>query len=294
MFRKETASDRIYLTLVYTLCGLFLLIVAYPLWFVISSSISSPEEVMAGSIRVLPRGFSLEGYSLVFQNEDLIRGFRNTLLYTFLGTSINIVMTTLLAYPLSRKEMPGRRFVMLFVAFTMFFNGGLIPTYLQVEALGLVDTIWAMVIPTAISTFNMIIMRTYFMQSIPEELQESAFLDGCGYAGFLWHICLPLAKPVLAVLVLYYGVGHWNAYFNALIYLRSNSLISLQLALRQVLLANQISMGGADSAGFGERAMIGVTVKYAVIVVSSLPVLILYSMVQKFLVKGVILGALKG
>lgn len=286
-------QDKIFLPAVYLLTFLILLLVGYPLLYVLSASISTPEATAAGRVFLWPVGLSFEGYKLVFENGEIVTGFRNTLLYTSAGTFINIAMTTLLAYPLSRKMLPGRNIITFFIAFTMFFNGGLIPTYLLVERLGMVDTIWAMLIPNAISTFNMIIMRTYFQSSIPDELQESAYLDGSNNLRFLWSIVLPLSKPILAVLVLYYGVGHWNAYFNALIYLRSNKLISLQLVLRNILLANQISTGGTDSAGFGERAMVGVTVKYAVIVVSSIPVLILYPFIQKYFIKGIMVGAIK-
>ena len=181
---------------------------------------------------------------------------------------------------------------MFLVTFTMFFNGGLIPTFLVVQNLKMVDTMWAMIVPSAISTINLIIMRTYFENSIPEELGESASLDGCNNFQFLLKIVLPLSAPILAVLVLYYAIGHWNQYFNALIYLRSTKLISLQLALRNILLANQIT--GGDASGFSEMAKVGMTVKYAVIVVSSIPVVIMYPFIQKYFVKGVMIGAIKG
>lgn len=291
---KETRGDKIFLSGIYLLCVLILFAVAYPLIFVLSSSFSSGDAVMSGRVYLFPVELSFEGYELVFENKDILVGFKNTILYTLLGTSINILLTTLIAFPLSRKKLPGRNALMFLVTFTMFFSGGLIPTFLVVEKLKMVDSIWAMVIPTAISTFNMIIMRTYFQNSIPEELGESAYLDGCNNFRFLLSIVLPLSAPIIAVLMLYYAVDHWNQYFNALIYLRSNSRISLQLALRNVLLANQISTGGSDSSGFGERAMIGLTVKYAVIVVSSIPVIIMYPFIQKYFVKGVMVGAIKG
>ena len=289
---------------------------------------------MLGKVTFLPVEFSVEGYKLVLQESALIRGFRNSHIYTSFGTTINIIMTTLLAFPLSRRRLSGRNILTFLIVFTMFFYGGLIPTFLIVNRLGMVDTIWAMVIPNAISTFNLIIMRTYFQNSIPDELYESAALDGCGYFLYLLRIVLPLSKPIIAVLVLYYAVGHWNSYFNALIYLRSSNLISLQLALRNVLLANQVATSGGGE-GFGEVAKIGLTVKYAVIVVSSIPViirgccktsvfatvsldlpekvgfrllfpevvakltefcnnLILYPFIQKYFIKGVMIGALKG
>jgi len=290
---RDSAGDRLFVIVLSVISLLILVVVVYPLLFVLSSSLSSGDAVMFGKVTFLPVGFSAEGYKLVFQEASLIRGFRNSVLYTGLGTLINIIMTTLLAFPLSRRRMPGHNTIMFLVVFTMFFSGGLIPTFLIVNRLGMVDTIWAMVIPSAISTFNLIIMRTYFQNSIPEELYESASLDGCGYFRYLIRIVLPLSKPILAVLVLYYAVGHWNSYFDALIYLRSSRLISLQLALRNILLANQVT-SNSGGEGFGEVAKIGLTVKYAVIVVSSIPVIILYPFIQKYFIKGVMIGALKG
>jgi len=291
---RESLSDRFFVVLVYIAISIIFLAVLYPLIYVLSASASSPDAVAAGRVLLLPVELSGEAYRLVFEDRNILLGFRNSLIYTLIGTIINMLFTTLLAFPLSRKELPGRNVITFFITFTMFFSGGLIPKYLIVEKMGMVDTLWAMVIPNAISTFNMIIMRTYFQSSIPEELQESAYLDGCNNFRFLWSIVLPLSTPILAVLVLYYGVAHWNSYFNALIYLRSSRLINIQLVLRNILMANQISTGGTDAAAFGERAMIGVTVKYAAIVVSSVPVLVLYPFIQKYFVKGIMVGALKG
>jgi ABC-type glycerol-3-phosphate transport system permease component len=274
-----------------SITALILVLVMYPLIYVLSSSFSNGEAVMAGRVYLWPVDLSLDGYKMVFNDDSVSTGFKNSLVYMAVGTCINMTMTTLLAFPLSRRRLPGRNLVMFMIAFTMFFSGGLIPTFLIVEKLGMVDTLWAMVVPNAVSTFNLIIMRTYFQNSLPEELFESAALDGCGNFRFLLRIALPLSTPILAVLVLYYAVAHWNSYFNALIYLRSSSNISLQLALRNILLANQLS-GGGDS--FGEMVKIGITVKYAVIVVSSLPVVILYPFIQKYFIKGIMVGAIKG
>ncbi|EMS69204.1 carbohydrate ABC transporter permease [Ruminiclostridium cellobioparum] len=290
----DTSGDKVFLAGVMVVSTLILCIVIYPLLYVLSASFSSGDAVMNGRVYLFPVEPSVEGYKMVFEDQNILTGFKNSLIYTFLGTMINMVMTTLIAFPLSRKKLPGRQAIMFIVTFTMFFSGGLIPTFLVVEKLKMVDTVWAMVVPTAISTFNLIIMKTYFENSIPEELGESAALDGCNNFRFLLSIVLPLSKPILAVLVLYYAVGHWNQYFNALIYLRSNERISLQLALRNILLANQISSGGSDSGGFGEVAKVGLTVKYAVIIVSSIPVMILYPFIQKYFVKGVMIGAIKG
>jgi ABC-type glycerol-3-phosphate transport system permease component len=288
---RDSSGDRVFVGVVTFVTALILLFVAYPLVYVLSSSFSNGEAVMAGRVYLWPVDLSLDGYKMVFNDNSVSTGFRNSLVYMAVGTCINMVMTTLLAFPLSRRKLPGRNLIMFTVAFTMFFSGGLIPTFLIVEKLGMVDTLWAMVVPNAISTFNLIIMRTYFQNSLPEELFESAALDGCGNFRFLLRIALPLSTPILAVLVLYYAVAHWNSYFNALIYLRSSSNISLQLALRNILLANQLS-GGGDS--FGEMVKIGITVKYAVIVVSSMPVIILYPFIQKYFIKGIMVGAIKG
>jgi len=290
----DTMGDKVFLAGVVVICFLILCIVIYPLIYVLSASFSSGDAVMAGKVYFLPVELSFEGYKMVFQDQNIITGFKNSTIYTFLGTAINMVMTILIAFPLSRRKLPGRKLIMFVVTFTMFFSGGLIPTFLVVERLKMVDTIWAMVIPTAISTFNLILMKTYFENSIPEEMGESAAIDGCNNFHFLIFIVLPLSAPIIAVLVLYYSIGHWNQYFNALIYLRSNGKISLQLALRNILLANQMTSGGSDSGGFGEMAKIGLTVKYAVIVVSSIPVAILYPFIQKYFVKGVMIGAIKG
>lgn len=287
----ETRGDKAFLITMYTLAGLIGLAALYPLLYVLSASLSSSEAVAAGQVYFLPVGLSLEGYRLTFQEKDILTGFQNSVMYTGVGTLVNMILTILLAFPLSRKQLPGRSLITFFVALTMYFSGGLIPTFLMVSNMGMVDTVWGLIMPGAISTINMIIMRTYFQSSIPDELQESAALDGCNYTRFLISIVLPLSAPILAVVSLYYGVGHWNGYFNALIYLRSSSKISLQLALRNILLANQISSG--DSS-YAERAMIGVTVKYCAIVISCIPMMIVYPFVQRFFIKGVMVGAIKG
>jgi ABC-type glycerol-3-phosphate transport system permease component len=288
---QESAGDRVFLWIITVSITLIFLAVLYPLVYVLSASFSSGEAVMNSRVVLWPVDISLDGYRMVFDDSSILRGFRNSIMYMAAGTMVNMVMTTLLAFPLSRKKLPGRNAVMFFVAFTMFFSGGLIPTFLVVDRLGLVDTFWVMVIPNAISTFNLIIMRTYFQNSLPEELFESAALDGCGNFHFLLRIALPLSKPILAVLVLYYAVGHWNSYFNALIYLRSSERISLQLALRNILLANQMA---TSSEGATDLARLGLTIKYAVIVISSLPMVVLYPFIQKYFIKGIMVGAIKG
>ncbi|MGP4039599.1 carbohydrate ABC transporter permease [Gracilibacillus sp. D59] len=292
---SKISDGKIFDIVVILISAVILVIVLYPLLFVLSASFSDPAKVMNGEMWLFPVDFNLDAYAEIFKNSEIWIGYRNTIIYTTLGTIINIGLTTLAAYPLSRRDLPGRNLMMFLITFTMFFHGGLIPTYLIVQNLGMIDTIWAMVIPNAIATYNLIVMRTYFQTSIPWELQEAAMIDGCSNIKLLFKIILPLSKPIIAVLVLFYAVAHWNAFFNALIYLRDDALYPLQLILRQILLVNQL--GGTDSAGqFGmdEKILLGQSVKYALVVVASVPVLIMYPFVQKHFVKGVMIGSIKG
>lgn len=291
--KLRSRDDKIFDAVVYSITALLLIMVGYPLLFVISASFSNPIDVVAGRVWLLPQGFTLEPYKLVFQNEKIWNGYANTLFYTAAGTLINLTMTVLAAYPLSRRDLPGQQFLMFFVTFTMFFSGGLIPTYLLVRDLGMINTVWAMLIPGAIATYNLIVMRSFFQSSIPYELQESAWMDGCTFFRMLWSVILPLSKPILAVMLLFYAVGHWNAYFNALIYLKDRSLFPLQLILREILILNQDDMTGGD-IGMTERVMMAESIKYSVIIVSSIPVLLLYPFIQRYFVKGVMIGSIKG
>jgi len=243
----------------------------------------------------------VEAYKKVFSHKDIMMGYKNTIIYTMIGTAINLIMTILAAYPLSRKDFYGRGWITAIFAFTMFFSGGLIPTYLVVKNLGMIDTIWALIIPTAVSTYNIVIMRTYFSTSIPYELQEAALIDGCSNTKILLKIMLPLATPIIAVMVLFYAVGHWNAYFNAIIYLTDRNKFPLQLILREILIQNQTEKllqssgaAGVDIESVARQQMLAESLKYAVIVVASVPMLILYPILQKYFVKGIMLGALKG
>jgi len=273
---------------------LILCLVLYPLLFVVSASFSDPVNVIEGRVWLLPQGLTLEPYKLVFENESIWSGFRNTLLYTSVGTFVNVFLTIIAAYPLSRRDLPGKNMFMFIITFTMFFNGGLIPTYLLVKDMGMINTVWAMIVPTAIAAYNLIIMRTYFQTSIPYEIQESAWIDGCSNVRLLFSIIIPLSKPIIAVIVLFYAVGHWNAYFNALIYLRDSSLFPLQLILREILILNQSEDMGMGQIGMSDRVMLSESIKYSVIIVSSLPVLLIYPFIQKYFVKGVMIGSIKG
>ena len=290
---KKT-DERLFQAVIYGISFLILLIVLYPLVFVLSASFSNPNFVIEGQVWLLPKGFNLNAYRQVFMDQMILTGYKNTILYTVVGTVVNLFLTVLLAFPLSRKDLPGRNLVVFFVTFTMFFHGGLIPTYILIKNLKLIDSFWVMVFPTAISTYNMIVMRTYFQNSIPFELMESAFIDGCNNFRLLWSIVLPLSKPILAVIGLFYAVGHWNAFFNAMIYFNDERKYPLQLILRNILLQNQFEEMGTDVFDLQDRVLLAESIKYAVIVVSSLPVLLLYPFIQRYFVKGVMIGALKG
>ena len=288
---RENRQDRIFLGIVLAVSVLILIIELYPLIFVVSASFSDSDAISLGQVYLWPVRPNLKGYQTLMNDKSILLGFKNSVMYLLAGTSINMFLTTLLAYPLSRREMPGRNIITFFVAMTMYISGGLIPTFLLTSSLGMVDTLWGVIMPNAIATTNMIIMRTYFTSSIPESLYEAATLDGCNYTRYLLRIVLPLSKPILAVISLYYAVGHWNNYFDALIYLRSTSKQTLQLVLRNILLANQVNAG---DGGYSEAAKLGVTIKYSVIVFSCIPMMIAYPFVQKFFVKGVMIGAIKG
>ncbi|QCJ45553.1 carbohydrate ABC transporter permease (plasmid) [Bacillus sp. S3] len=291
---KETKSDRIFTIVNYSVLSLLLVVFLYPLIYILSASFSSTEAVLSGKVWLWPVDFSLEGYKAVFSYKLIWTGYANSIFYTVVGTLINIGMTILAAYPLSRDEFFGRKFFMLLFLFTMIFSGGIIPNYLLIKELGMLDTRWAMIIPGAMSVFNVIITRTYFKSTIPKELQEAAKIDGCSDFRFLRSIVLPLSGPIIAVMTLFYAVGHWNSFFNALIYLRDQDLFPLQLILNSILVQNQVDpqMLG-DMERMAAKAGLSELLKYSLIVVASVPVLIIYPFVQKHFVKGVMIGSLK-
>lgn len=294
MKMKQTVSDRVFSIFLGIISIIMILLVAYPLYFVIIASVSQPEAVLTGKVHMLPVGFNLDSYKMVLEEQKIWVGYRNTIFYAVFGTCINLIMTTLAAYPLSRKDMPFRRVLTFLITFTMMFGGGMIPTYLVVRSLKMTDTIWAMMIPNAIATYNLLVMKNYFQSSIPYELQEAAAIDGCSDFRLLMGIILPLSTPIIAVTALFYAVGHWNAFFNAIIYLRKQSLYPLQIILREILLQNNLEILSGDTVGMYEKIMKGETMKYSVIMVSSLPVLLMYPFVQKYFVKGIMVGAIKG
>ena len=272
---------------------LFLLVTLYPFWYVVIVSLSDGKAVLSGQVSLWPVNITLDTYRVVLRDSSIITGFKNTVIYTTLGTFINLVCTSLCAYPLSRPDLLGKKQVMGMIVFTMFFSGGMIPTYLVMNQMKLIDTIWAMVLPGAISTYNMIVMRTFFM-GIPESLHESACLDGANDWQVLVRIVLPLSMPIMATMLLFYAVGHWNSYMNALLYLNSKSLFPLQSILRNMVVDGQLSEAQTQVGGGSSFTVIETTMKYATIVVSTLPILLIYPFVQKYFVKGVMIGSIKG
>ncbi len=292
---RLSGGDRIFQTIVVIYLSLAMLIVLYPLIYVVACSFSSSLAVVSGRVFLWPVDFTLDGYNAFFKHSLLMSGFGNAFFYTIFGTVINLAMTVVAGYVISRKDMYGRGVLTFLFTFTMLFSGGLIPTYLVNQSLGLVNTRWAVMIPNAIGVWNLILCRTYFQNSIPDELAEAAEIDGSSDTGFFLKIALPLSGPIIAVLTLFYAVGHWNAYFDALIYLRDQELWPLQIILRNILLQSEIAAEMLTDVAALERAQgMRDLIKFSVIVVSSAPMLAIYPFVQKYFVRGIMVGALKG
>lgn len=294
-FRYMSLGDKIFTVTVYVLLSIIGIIILYPLIYVVSASFSDPQAVISGEVILFPVRPTLKGYQAVFQNGKIITGFLNSLFYLVVGTIINLVMTMLCAYPLSRKEFKARGFISLFFVFTMYFSGGMVPSYILVNKLGMINTRWAMLIPMAMSTYNMIICRTYIVNSIPDELYEASQIDGCTPFKYMMRIVVPLSKPILAVLTLYYGVSRWNDYFNAMLYLYKDDLQPLTIVMKEILIMSQVDMTKvSDASAVAKLQGMSELLKYSTIVVACVPVMLLYSMIQKHLVKGVMIGAVKG
>lgn len=292
---NQSWMDRIFIMLVYGFLIFVVLLVLYPLYFVLIASFSNPQLVLNGDIWIWPKDLSWRGYEKLFQNKEIMQGYGNTILYTVSGTALNVALTVAAAFPLSRRNLLGRHWISGFMVFTMFFSGGLIPTYLLMKQLGLLNSYWIMVLPGAVSVWNIMLMRTFFQNGLPFELQEAAAIDGCSNLRILWRIVLPLSAPILAVMVLFYSVGHWNAYFNALIYLSDRDKYPLQLILREILVQGETKDMVDVSEGSLSNSILDVeSIKYAIVIVANLPILILYPFLQKYFNKGVMVGALKG
>ncbi|NHN35611.1 carbohydrate ABC transporter permease [Paenibacillus agricola] len=291
----QSNHEKIFDGLVNAILVLICILVLYPLLFILVASVSSPEAVMRGEVWLWPKNVTWIGYLRIFQNNELLTGYVNTIMYTVLGTAINLIMSVAAAYPLSRKDFYGRNVIAAMMVFTMFFSGGMIPTYLLVKNLGMLNSMWALIIPGAVSVYNILIMRTFFANGIPYEMQEAASIDGCSNMTTLMRIVLPLSMPIIAVMILFYSVGHWNAYFSALIYLTDRDQYPLQLFLREILIQGQMQeMLGVGDDTQGQIVLEGEAIKYAVVIVANLPVLLLYPFLQKYFTKGVMIGAVKG
>lgn len=277
---------------------LILIVVLYPLIYIVSASVSEPKDVALGNVIFFPIGFTLEGYQNILKFGDIWLGYRNTIFYTVVGTLMNLAVTLPAAFALSRKDLVGNKFFTFMFALTMFFSGGMIPTYLVYKQLNMINTIWCMLIPGLIIMWNTVVCRTYFQTSIPYELQEASKIDGCGDIVLFVRIILPLSAPIIGVMTMYYAVGHWNSYFNAMIYLSRHELYPLQLFLRNILLLDTTAaMLGADAEQQREMlrlAQLKESMKFGIIVLSSLPMLIMYPFFQKYFVKGTMVGAIKG
>lgn len=294
-FRYMSMPDKIFTIFNYTILTLVLIVIAYPLIFVVSASFSDPQAVIRGDVLLLPVNPTLRGYEAVFKNGKILTGFMNSVFYLVVGTCLNLVMTMLCAYPLSRKEFKARGFISLFFVFTMYFSGGMVPTYILVNKLGLLNTRLAMIIPTAMSTYNMIICRTYIVNSIPDELYEASQMDGCTPFKYMMRVIVPLSKPILAVLTLYYGVAKWNDYFNAMLFLYKDELQPLTIIMKEILIMGKVDMTQVtDASAVSKLQGMSELLKYSTMVVATLPVLMLYPLIQKHLVKGVMIGAVKG
>lgn len=299
---KMGMGDRIFVIFNYTFVIIATLIVLYPLIYIISASISDPAAVNAGEMWLLPKGFTLEGYQKIFNNQDIWMGYKNTIIYTLLSVAVNLIVTLPCAYALSRPELFGKNFFVKFIMITMFVSGGMIPTYLLVKSLGMINTMWALIIPSAASVYNIVVTRSFFQSNIPRELEEAAIVDGCNDFRIFFQIVLPLSAPIIAVMALFVGVARWNGFYDALIYLSDRSKYPLQMILRELLIlqdlsSNQAASGEAQQstleALYRKQQLVAI-IKYGVMIVSTLPVIIVYPFLQRYFVKGVMVGSLKG
>ncbi len=295
-------SDKTFTVVNYTMLAILTLIILYPLYFTVIASISEPYEVVSGNVVLWPKGFTLESYAQIFHNEEIWTGFRNSTLYTVFGTMMSLILTIPAAYALSKKNLWGRGIITTYFVIIMYFSGGLLPTYLVVRDLGLLNQPYTLVIIGSFSVYNMVVARTYYQSSIPESLYEAAEIDGCSGFGQFFRIAIPLSKPIIAVIALYYAVGRWNDFYNSLVYITNSDYYSLQQILRNILLESQNAlsaingdtMSSEEMAYFMRRAYLAEAMKYAIIFVSSLPMLLIYPLVQKHFVKGVMVGSVKG
>ncbi|MEK3884031.1 carbohydrate ABC transporter permease [Paenibacillus sp. PL2-23] len=294
-FARKSKGDVVFDAINYTLLTIGMLLILYPLYFVLIASFSDPNMIYSGEIWLVPKGLTLDGYARIFADSSIWIGYGNSMLYAIVGTAISVTITLMAAYPLARKDLVGRNAFMWFFMFTMFFGGGLIPTYLLIKDLNMINTIWALVVPGAAGVFNIIIVRTFFQSTIPDEMREAAFIDGCSNTRFFLGMVLPLSKPIIAVMVLYHVVGFWNGFFDAMIYLNEEAKYPLQLVLRNILVQNQVNSSMMiDVESYAAKLRVTELIKYGVIIIASLPLLVLYPFLQRYFVKGVMIGSIKG
>lgn len=291
--KKFLSQDKIVNVLFYVIAILMIIAVVYPLWFVVIASFSNPADVANGEVWLWPKKWDLSGYKELFNQPQLWKSYGNTIIYTLVGTLIGLIVNVPAGYAMSRKDLKGKKWINLFYLIPMFVNGGLIPTYFVVKSFGLLDSFWVMVLPFSVSTYNIIVVRTFFKESLPETLWEAAQLDGCGTFRYFIQFAVPLSKAILAVVGLWTAVGLWNSWFNALIYIQNEDLVPLQLLLRRILISNQSLLGAATGTMAQELRQLSDMMKYASIVVSTLPIMCLYPFLQKYFNQGVMIGAVK-
>jgi len=290
---KTSNKDKVFQFILYFISGIMLLVVIYPLFFVIIASFSDPSAVAGGDVWLLPKGFTLDGYKELFRHSEIWIGYKNTILYTAVGTLVGLAVNISAAYALSRRDLVGRKFFTILFVFTMFFNGGLIPTFLTIKDFHLYDSFLVMVIPFSVSVFNIIVARTFFQNNIPSDLYDSARIDGCGNLHYFFKIVLPLSKAIIAVIGLWTAVGMWNSYFNALIYLKDSSRYPLQLILRNILITNNLQMSFGSGEAMQVALRLSSLMRYSVIIVATVPIMCIYPFVQKHFNQGVMIGAVK-
>ena len=295
MNKRVTRGDRMFQYGINAIAVIICVITLYPLIYVLAASLSEPIKILSGDVVLWPVGANLNSYRRVFASADIINGYKNTLIYSTSGTVINLILTICAAYPLSMPDLKGKNFITFMITFTMFFSGGMIPSYLNIRSLGMLDSVWAVLIPGAINATNMLIMRNYFTHSIPGELREAASIDGCSPFRTMLEIILPLSKSILIVITLYYFVGHWNSYFDAMMYLRKREMMPLQVLLRQILIMSQMGdMAETYGVDDANTLLLYESLKYAIIVISAVPLLVIYPMIQRFFEKGIMMGSIKG
>lgn len=293
--KDRSRGDRVFQIAVYAIIVLIAIFTLYPLVYSLSASVSEPREILNGHVWLYPVNITTNAYQRVFRSADIQSGYLNTIIYAVAGTALNLLMTIAAAYPLSMKDMKGHNFITIMITFTMFFSGGMIPTYINIKNLGLLNTRWSVILPGLINVTNLLILRNYFINSVPDELHEAAEIDGSSPMNTLFTIILPLSKSILVVITIYYFVAHWNAYFDAMMYITKRSKWPLQVFLRQILLLSQMGdMAETMGADDANTALLYASLKYAIIIIAALPLIIVYPLVQKFFEKGIMLGSVKG